>query len=42
MSYVHVAHDCQVGNHTIFVNNASLSGHVSVADYVTVGGFVGG
>jgi UDP-N-acetylglucosamine acyltransferase len=41
MAYVHIAHDCQVGNQTIFVNNASLSGHVRVHDYVTIGGFVG-
>lgn len=41
MSYVHVAHDCQIGNHIIFVNNASLSGHVRVDDYATIGGFVG-
>ena len=41
MAYVHIAHDCQVGNHTIFVNNASLSGHVHVHDYATIGGFVG-
>ncbi|VVC75329.1 Acyl-[acyl-carrier-protein]--UDP-N-acetylglucosamine O-acyltransferase [Aquicella siphonis] len=41
MAYVHIAHDCEVGNHTIFANNASLAGHVSVADYVTLGGFSG-
>jgi UDP-N-acetylglucosamine acyltransferase len=41
MAYVHIAHDCQVGNHTIFVNNASLSGHVHVHDFATIGGFVG-
>jgi len=41
MAYVHVAHDCKVGNHTIFVNNASLAGHVTVEDYATIGGFVG-
>lgn len=39
MAYVHIAHDCQVGNHTIFANNASLAGHVIVEDYVTLGGF---
>jgi UDP-N-acetylglucosamine acyltransferase len=39
MSYVHIAHDCEVGNHTIFANNASLAGHVKVEDYVTLGGF---
>lgn len=41
MAYVHIAHDCQVGNHTIFANNASLAGHVKVEDFVTLGGFSG-
>ena len=41
MAYVHLAHDCQVGNHTIFANNASLAGHVSVGDYAILGGFTG-
>lgn len=41
MAYVHVAHDCTVGNHTIFVNNASLAGHVQVQDFATIGGFCG-
>lgn len=39
MAYVHIAHDCIVGNHNIFANSASLSGHVTVEDYVTMGGF---
>lgn len=39
MAYVHLAHDVQVGNHTIFANNASLAGHVEVADWVILGGF---
>lgn len=39
MAYVHIAHDCQVGNHTTFANNASLAGHVSVADHAILGGF---
>jgi UDP-N-acetylglucosamine acyltransferase len=39
MAYVHIAHDCQVGNHTIFANNATLAGHVSVQDYAILGGF---
>lgn len=39
MAYVHVAHDCQVGNHTIFANNAQLAGHVHVGDYAILGGF---
>jgi UDP-N-acetylglucosamine acyltransferase len=39
MAYSHVAHDCVVGNHTIFANAASLSGHVEVGDYAILGGF---
>ncbi len=39
MAYVHIAHDCRVGNHTIFANNASLAGHVTVGDYAILGGF---
>ncbi len=39
MAYVHIAHDCQVGNHTIFANNSSLAGHVDVYDYAILGGF---
>ncbi len=41
MSYVHIAHDCVVGNHTVFANNASLAGHVVVEDHVILGGFSG-
>jgi UDP-N-acetylglucosamine acyltransferase len=36
MAYVHVAHDCHVGDHTIFGNMATLGGHVSVEDYVNI------
>ncbi len=39
MAYVHVAHDCRLGNHTIFANCASLAGHVTVGDYAVLGGF---
>lgn len=39
MAYVHVAHDCQIGSHTILANNVSLAGHVRVEDYVILGGF---
>ena len=39
MAYVHLAHDCQVGNHTIFANNSQLAGHVRVGDWVILGGF---
>jgi UDP-N-acetylglucosamine acyltransferase len=41
MAYVHVAHDCVVGDYTIFANNASLAGHVTVDDYACLGGFSG-
>lgn len=39
MSYAHIGHDGQIGNHTIFVNNASLAGHVTVEDYAQIGPF---
>ena len=39
MAYVHIAHDCRIGNQTIFANNASLAGHVRVDDYAILGGF---
>lgn len=39
MAYVHVAHDCRIGNHTIFANNAQLAGHVHVGDHAILGGF---
>ncbi|MBX3677715.1 MAG: acyl-ACP--UDP-N-acetylglucosamine O-acyltransferase [Rhodocyclaceae bacterium] len=39
MAYVHLAHDCQVGNNTIFANNAQLAGHVQVGDFAILGGF---
>ena len=41
MAQVHVAHDCLVGNHTVFANSAALSGHVEVHDYAVLGGFAG-
>jgi UDP-N-acetylglucosamine acyltransferase len=39
MAYVHLAHDCQVGDNTIFANNAQLAGHVHVGDWAILGGF---
>jgi UDP-N-acetylglucosamine acyltransferase len=39
MAYVHLAHDCIVGNDTIFANNSQLAGHVVVDDFVILGGF---
>ncbi|MDR2238952.1 MAG: acyl-ACP--UDP-N-acetylglucosamine O-acyltransferase [Zoogloeaceae bacterium] len=41
MAYVHIAHDCQIGDNTIFANNAQLAGHVHVGDFVVLGGFTG-
>ncbi|MFM9834688.1 MAG: acyl-ACP--UDP-N-acetylglucosamine O-acyltransferase [Methylophilaceae bacterium] len=39
MAYVHIAHDCTIGNNTIFANNSSLAGHVDIHDYAILGGF---
>jgi UDP-N-acetylglucosamine acyltransferase len=39
MAYCHIAHDCQVGSHTVLANGTSLAGHVTVEDYATLGGF---
>lgn len=41
MAYVHIAHDCRVGSHTIFANNATLAGHVHVDDWAIFAGFSG-
>lgn len=41
MAYVHIAHDCIVGDHTVLANNATLAGHVEVGDHVVLGGFTG-
>jgi len=41
MAYAHIAHDCQVGSHTIFSNNATLAGHVVIGDHVILSGFSG-
>ncbi|MCU0927612.1 MAG: acyl-ACP--UDP-N-acetylglucosamine O-acyltransferase [Burkholderiaceae bacterium] len=41
MAYVHLAHDCQVGSHTILANNATLAGHVHLGDWAIVGGLTG-
>lgn len=41
MAYVHIAHDCVVGDRTVFANCASLAGHVTVEDYAFLGGFTG-
>ena len=41
MAYVHIAHDCIIGNNSIFANNATLAGHVIIENFVTLGGFTG-
>ncbi|MFT3898346.1 MAG: acyl-ACP--UDP-N-acetylglucosamine O-acyltransferase [Thermomonas sp.] len=41
LAYVHVAHDCVVGNGCVFSNNATLAGHVEVGDFVILSGFAG-
>ena len=41
MAYVHVAHDCVVGNHTIIANSTQLAGHVHIGDWAILGGFTG-
>ena len=41
MAYVHIAHDCVVGNNTVFANNATLAGHVIVGDWAILAGFTG-
>lgn len=39
MAYIHVAHDCDIGNHVVFSNGASLAGHVTVGDHAILAGF---
>ena len=39
LAYSHVGHDCQIGSNTLFVNGATLAGHVTVEDFVTIGAF---
>lgn len=39
MAYVHIAHDCVIGSHTILANGTTLAGHVTIQDYVILGGF---
>lgn len=41
MAYVHIAHDCRLGDHIIMANGASLAGHVEIGDHATVGAFCG-
>jgi UDP-N-acetylglucosamine acyltransferase len=39
LAYSHIGHDCKVGSNTLFVNGATLAGHVTVEDFATVGAF---
>jgi len=39
MAYVHIAHDCQIGNNIVFANSASCAGHVEIGDNAILGGF---
>ena len=39
LAYSHVGHDCQIGSHALFVNGATLAGHVTVGDFATIGAF---
>ncbi|RDI97896.1 acyl-ACP--UDP-N-acetylglucosamine O-acyltransferase [Dyella solisilvae] len=41
LAYVHIAHDCQIGNHTVFSNYSALAGHVEIGDWVVMAGFSG-
>ncbi len=41
MAYVHIAHDCVVGDGNVLANNVTMAGHVHVGDYVVLGGFTG-
>ena len=41
MPYAHIAHDCRVGDNTVFANNSGISGHVEVGDWAIIGGAVG-
>ena len=39
MAYVHIAHDCTLGDNIIMANNATLAGHVDIEDWAILGGF---
>src|SRR5580700_10389503 len=41
MSYVHIAHDCAIGDHTVLANLVQLAGHVHIGDWAVLGGMVG-
>lgn len=41
LAYVHIAHDCQVGNRVVFSNYSALAGHVEIGDWVIISGYAG-
>jgi len=41
LAYVHIAHDCQIGNHTVFSNYSALAGHVTIGDWTILSGYSG-
>ncbi|TAL74066.1 MAG: acyl-ACP--UDP-N-acetylglucosamine O-acyltransferase [Rhodanobacter sp.] len=41
LAYVHVAHDCKVGNHVVFSNYSALAGHAEIGDWVIISGYAG-
>ena len=41
LAYTHIAHDCIIGSHCVFSNNATLAGHVEIGDWVIMSGFAG-
>jgi UDP-N-acetylglucosamine acyltransferase len=41
MAYVHIAHDCHIGDHVLMANAATLAGHITIGDHAIVGGLVG-
>ena len=41
LAYVHIAHDCRIGNHTVFSSFAALAGHVEIGDWVIISGYAG-
>lgn len=41
MAYVHIAHDCEIGCHTVLANTVNLAGHVKIGDWTVLGGYTG-
>src|SRR3546814_9922868 len=38
MAYVHIAHDCKIGSHTVIANSVQLAGHIHIGDWAILGG----